>query len=103
MSVSENYLREVKEEELDLNYEELVNSALRERKEPVSPEQIKEEVANERRYDNTVDPESVEVENSRSIDQIFEDIRERNDKGELDGDLEVYPHMGRQTAFYSIS
>ena len=95
MSVSELEHRNLYEGRFGLDYEEIVTQRVRQDG-PVSVEEIRLELMNEVRYDTVSDPAEVSLTDSRSLEEIFKDLRFRNRRAELDFDLGVTTAGGRQ-------
>lgn len=93
MSVSESAYWVLEESDFDMSYEELVERRVRENG-PISAEELKSEMRNELRYDSFTDPDQVRLEDPRDIDEIFDDLRERNRGGRLSWDLGVIHNSG---------
>lgn len=94
MSASELEHRRLYEDRFNLDYEEIVSQRVKQTG-PVSAEQIRLELMNEVRYDTISDPGEVTLKDSRSVKEIFADLRFRNRRAELDFDLGVIPAGGR--------
>lgn len=93
MSASELEHRKLEEDRFDISYEELVERRVR-YDGPISAEQIVQELKNEVRYDNFTPPdEDIAVVDSDSIEEIFDELRERNRDDELTYDLGVITNL----------
>lgn len=93
MSASESEHRRLDEDRFEISYEELVERRI-ENDGPVSPEQIKRELKNEIRYDAFTSPDdAVRLTDSESIDEIFEDLRQRNRNGDLPYEIGVLTNL----------
>ncbi|MFT4892935.1 MAG: hypothetical protein ACI8Z7_000726 [Candidatus Nanohaloarchaea archaeon] len=86
MSVSQEYGL-LHEENFEFEYEDFVRDRAEDG--PVSLRQLRQELENEIRYDGFTDPEEAQLEDSIELVEAFENVRDRNSNGELEGELAV--------------
>lgn len=104
MSVSEKRYGVFEEEDLDFTYEEEVLANLENEDYPVSASDIKRQIELSAEYaDNGLEPEEVEVRDLGKVDDIIEDLRERNRSAELEGDFRAYIDPENREELYTIT
>lgn len=104
MSVSEKRYDVFNEEDFDFTYKDEVLNNLEGEEYPISASGIKRQIELHAEYsDNGLEPSNSEVEDLAKVDQVIEQLRDKNRKAELDGEFKVYIDRENGREMYDIA